>query len=86
MERDSPPEDAELWENKKIKKALFERMDKVNGTNLSERYDPRFDDEEDDPDAGHTVNGKELSPEEYRQWKEEEGEYEPDVDRWRKRY
>ena len=38
------------------------------------------DDDEDDPDAGHTVNGKPLSPEEYRKWKEEEGEYD-DMDK-----
>lgn len=78
MERDSAPEDSDLWENKKlaIKKRLFETMDNLNGTNLSEKYDPRFDDnDEGDPDAGHTVNGVELSPEEYRKWYEEEGEY-----------
>ena len=44
----------------------------------------KFDDydDEDDPDAGHTVNGVLLTPDEYRKWKEEEGEYD-DMDRER---
>jgi len=46
---------------------------------LKEGY---YDDEDDDPDAGHTVNGVLLTPEEYRKWKEEEGEYD-DMDRER---
>ena len=46
-----------------------------------------YDDDEDDPDAGHTVNGELLTPEEYRKWKEEEGEYDDtDRDRYRRRY
>lgn len=48
-----------------------------------------FDDEErKDPNelSGHTINGKPVTWREYWRWKEEEGEYEPDEDRWRKRY
>jgi hypothetical protein len=43
-----------------------------------------YDDDEDDPDAGHTINGKPVTPEEYRKWKDTEGEYD-DMDRERYR-
>jgi hypothetical protein len=54
--------------------------------NYGRRRNPYDDNDEDDPDAGHTVNGKLLSPEEYRRWKEEEGEYDDtDRNRYRRR-
>jgi len=50
--------------------------------NFRNMNEGKFDDydDEDDPDAGHTVNGKLLSPDEFRKWKEEEGEYD-DMDK-----
>jgi len=90
-ESETPKEEKEEHEDKKeldeVKpktKIPVNMIAKVGGNKLKEgKYD--YNDDDDDPDAGHTVNGKLLSPEEYRKWKEEEGEYEPDVDRWRKR-
>lgn len=68
----------------KGKQRLFENMKRVSsnftGKALKEGY---YDDDDDDQDSGHTVNGKLLSPAEYRKWKEEEGEYD-DMDRKRK--
>lgn len=45
-----------------------------------------YEDEEDDPDVGHTVNGKLLSPEEFRKWKREEGEWGDDPEDHRRRF
>jgi len=82
-EREEHEDKKELDEVKPKTKIPVNMIAKVGGNKLKEgKYDYNDDD---DPDAGHTVNGKLLSPEEYRKWKEEEGEYEPDVDRWRKR-
>ena len=83
-EREEHEDKKELDEVKPKTKIPVNMIAKVGGNKLKEgKYD--YNDDDDDPDAGHTVNGKLLSPEEYRKWKEEEGEYEPDVDRWRKR-
>jgi len=57
------------WNDPGTLMVINDSMNEVN-----EKYDSRFDDEEDDPDAGQYVNGELLSPEEFRKWKEEEGE------------
>jgi len=61
---------------------LFQASKRANTGNVQDEAYGYDDDDEDDPDAGHTVNGKLLTPEEYRKWKEEEGEYD-DMDRER---
>jgi len=89
-ESETPEEEKEEHEEKEeldeVKpKIPVNAIAKVGGKKVNERYS--YDDDEDDPDAGHTVNGKPLTPEEYRKWKEEEGEYDDmDRERYPKRY
>jgi len=65
---------ASQWKGETAKRIKTELKQMLG---LKEGY---YDDEDDDSDAGHTVNGKLLSPDEYRKWKEEEGEYD-DMDK-----